>query len=116
MTAVEEKDFVRIQPLGAGNEVGRSCFLLEYQRSGVAGSLMLDCGINPSISEGESQSDVPALPFFDLLVQERGGRLCLPELQCILISHFHSDHANGLPSLVMAYEKSGRSVPPIYMT
>ena len=116
MTDVGEKDFVRIQPLGAGNEVGRSCFLLEYQRSGISGSLMLDCGINPSISEGESQSDIPALPFFDLLVKEKDRKLRLPELQCILISHFHSDHANGLPSLLMAYEKSGQQIPPIYMT
>ena len=35
---------VVICPLGAGQEVGRSCFLLGFQHKGV----MFDCGIHPA--------------------------------------------------------------------
>ena len=35
---------VVIRPLGAGQEVGRSCFVLRYQGKGV----MFDCGIHPA--------------------------------------------------------------------
>ena len=33
-----------ITPLGAGNEVGRSCILLQYKGK----TIMLDCGVLPS--------------------------------------------------------------------
>ena len=39
-------DEVVIRPLGAGQEVGRSCFVLRYQGKGV----MFDCGIHPAHS------------------------------------------------------------------
>jgi predicted metal-dependent RNase len=41
-----EPDEVVIRPLGAGQEVGRSCFVLRYQGKGV----MFDCGIHPAYS------------------------------------------------------------------
>lgn len=31
---------------------------------------MLDCGINPSISEGNLISEIPALPYFDILTDK----------------------------------------------
>lgn len=40
----DHADQVTIRPLGAGQEVGRSCFLLRYQGKGV----MFDCGIHPA--------------------------------------------------------------------
>lgn len=40
----DHADQVVIRPLGAGQEVGRSCFLLRYQGKGV----MFDCGIHPA--------------------------------------------------------------------
>ena len=55
---------------------------------------MLDCGINPSISENNASSDVPALPFFDLI---RG------KIDFILITHFHNDHVSGLPFYVYSF-------------
>jgi predicted metal-dependent RNase len=42
----DRADQVIIRPLGAGQEVGRSCFLLRYQGKGV----MFDCGIHPAYS------------------------------------------------------------------
>jgi predicted metal-dependent RNase len=40
------QDEVVIRPLGAGQEVGRSCYVLRYQGKGV----MFDCGIHPAYS------------------------------------------------------------------
>ena len=44
-------DNVIIKPLGAGQEVGRSCYVLRYQGKGV----MFDCGIHPAHSGAQSQ-------------------------------------------------------------
>ena len=35
---------LRFTPLGAGQEVGRSCFILEYKGH----TIMLDCGVHPA--------------------------------------------------------------------
>ncbi|CAL6081484.1 73 kDa subunit [Hexamita inflata] len=102
------KSKVTVTPLGAAKEVGRSCYHIEYERVGVKGAFLFDCGINPSISESNSLSDVPALPFFDLLTD-------LQPIDFILITHFHNDHASGLPSLISAMRRQDKIVP-IYMT
>lgn len=98
-------------PLGAGREIGRSCFYVEYSRLNVKGAFLLDCGINPSISESNAKSDVPALPFFDLLLDE--GRT---PIDFILISHFHTDHVGGLPAYLLARQGAGLPEIPVYMT
>ena len=41
--ATEETDKMIIRPLGAGQEVGRSCHLLQFKGK----SILLDCGIHP---------------------------------------------------------------------
>ena len=46
-----------ITPLGAGNEVGRSCHILKFQGK----TVMLDCGLHPAYS------GMSALPFFDFI-------------------------------------------------
>jgi cleavage and polyadenylation specificity factor subunit 3 len=38
----EENDLLLIRPLGAGQEVGRSCIMLEFKGK----KIMLDCGEN----------------------------------------------------------------------
>ncbi|OUM68433.1 hypothetical protein PIROE2DRAFT_3885 [Piromyces sp. E2] len=48
-------DMLKITPLGAGNEVGRSCILIEYKGK----TIMLDCGIHPAYT------GLSSLPFFD---------------------------------------------------
>ncbi len=40
---VDERHVMRIMPLGAGNEVGRSCIILKFQGK----TIMLDCGVHP---------------------------------------------------------------------
>ncbi|CAH1787406.1 unnamed protein product, partial [Owenia fusiformis] len=75
----EESDQLLIRPLGAGQEVGRSCHMLEFKGK----KIMLDCGIHPGLS------GMDALPFTDLIEPE--------EIDLLLISHFHLDHCGGLP-------------------
>lgn len=122
----EDEETVYITPLGAAKEVGRSCVILKHRVrvcivlcmamhaaggrllwSRVATNLestrastatnhsahtehnqsrtvMLDCGIHP----GRTGDD--ALPFFD-------SGPDAAEIDLILISHFHLDHAASLP-------------------
>lgn len=110
-------DHVKVTPLGAGNEVGRSCFILSYQRSGCSGSIMLDCGLHPALSETRDYVAIQALPFFDL-------EDYVANLSLILITHFHNDHIAALPYLLRCLRdraiKEGKAelhyIPPIYMT
>ena len=53
----EESEQLLIRPLGAGQEVGRSCIILEFKGR----KIMLDCGIHPGL-EG-----MDALPYIDLI-------------------------------------------------
>jgi len=73
------EDDMTITPLGAGQEVGRSCHLLEFRGL----TILLDCGIHPGY-DGMS-----GLPFFDRLDPEK--------VDVLLITHFHLDHAASLP-------------------
>eukprot|EP00560_Eucampia_antarctica_P005564 CAMPEP_0197842840 /NCGR_PEP_ID=MMETSP1437-20131217/46971_1 /TAXON_ID=49252 ORGANISM="Eucampia antarctica, Strain CCMP1452" /NCGR_SAMPLE_ID=MMETSP1437 /ASSEMBLY_ACC=CAM_ASM_001096 /LENGTH=764 /DNA_ID=CAMNT_0043452779 /DNA_START=229 /DNA_END=2523 /DNA_ORIENTATION=- len=76
-SAVE--DIMSITPLGSGQEVGRSCHVVEFR--GV--TILLDCGIHPGY-EG-----LNGLPFLDRVEPE--------SVDVLLISHFHLDHAASLP-------------------
>ena len=48
---------LEITPLGAGNEVGRSCILIKFKGK----SVLLDCGIHPAYN------GLSALPYFDTI-------------------------------------------------
>jgi len=50
-----ELETLEIMPLGAGNEVGRSCILLRFKGK----TILLDCGIHPG------HNGLNALPYFD---------------------------------------------------
>ncbi|ELU13297.1 hypothetical protein CAPTEDRAFT_184406 [Capitella teleta] len=71
---------------GAGQEVGRSCIMLEFKGK----KIMLDIGIHPGMS------GMDALPYTDAIEPE--------EIDLLLVSHFHLDHAGGLPWFL---EKTG---------
>ncbi|KAJ2357075.1 endoribonuclease ysh1, partial [Coemansia erecta] len=77
---IEDKDdLLRITPLGAGREVGRSCIVLEYKGK----TIMLDCGLHPGY-EGMN-----SLPFFD--------EVDPAAVDLMLVTHFHTDHAAAVP-------------------
>ncbi|NXH14212.1 INT11 protein, partial [Bucco capensis] len=90
---------IRVTPLGAGQDVGRSCILLS-----IAGkNVMLDCGMHMGYNDDRR------FPDFSYITQN--GRLT-DFLDCVIISHFHLDHCGALPyfSEMVGYDG------PIYMT
>lgn len=91
---VVEENFVEITPLGAGQEVGRSCIILQY----LGKRIMLDCGIHPSFS------GLNSLPYLD--------EVDLTTIDMALITHFHLDHCAAVPFLIGKTAFKGR----VFMT
>ncbi|MEI6731449.1 MAG: beta-CASP ribonuclease aCPSF1 [archaeon] len=89
--------WVRLTYLGSGRQVGRSCLLLHTPKS----KILLDCGINPAITEGPEK-----FPYLD--VAEVGD---LNSIDAIILSHAHLDHSGLIPYLYKMGYKG-----PVYMT
>ena len=89
-------EHVTIKTLGAFQEVGRSCLLIETSESKV----MLDCGIHPG-----SRYTWDAYPRVDWADVSPG------EIDAIIISHAHLDHMGFLPAMYK-YGYEG----PVYCT
>ena len=83
-----------LTPLGAGQEVGRSCHILEFRGM----TIMLDCGIHPGYD------GMNGLPFLDRVEPE--------QIDVLLVTHFHLDHAASIPYLTERTSFRGR----IFMT
>ncbi|KAJ7037811.1 beta-lactamase-like protein [Mycena alexandri] len=64
--------------LGAGQEVGRSCCVLQYRGK----TVVCDAGVHPA------HSGIASLPFID--------ELDWSSVDVLLITHFHLDHAGAL--------------------
>lgn len=88
-------DVMEITPLGAGQEVGRSCVLLKFRGK----QIMFDCGIHPAFT------GVASLPFFDHIPD-------MSKIDLALITHFHLDHSGAVPYLIGRTDFKGR----IFMT
>jgi integrator complex subunit 11 len=88
---------ISITPLGAGQEVGRSCILLRILHR----SFLLDVGMHPAYLDDRRFPDL--------------GCLCASassSIDCVLVSHFHLDHVGALLHLT---EKCGYT-GPVYMS
>lgn len=94
MANVNPEDELVITMLGAGQEVGRSCHLIEFKEK----KILLDMGIHPGIS------GLNGLPFMDFTEPEK--------IDLLLISHFHLDHCGGLPWFLNKTQFKGR----VFMT
>ncbi|KAF3444447.1 hypothetical protein FNV43_RR14139 [Rhamnella rubrinervis] len=93
-SVTREEDKLIVTPLGAGNEVGRSCVHMSYK-----GKIVLfDCGIHPAYS------GMAALPYFDEIDPSM--------IDVLLITHFHLDHAASLPYFLEKTTFRGR----VFMT
>lgn len=92
-------DNIKVTPLGAGQDVGRSCILVTLNGK----NIMFDCGMHMGYQDERK--------FPDFTYVTRDGTLT-EYIDCVIISHFHLDHCGALPymSEMIGYEG------PIYMT
>uniref|UniRef100_H3D4E7 Integrator complex subunit 11 n=1 Tax=Tetraodon nigroviridis TaxID=99883 RepID=H3D4E7_TETNG len=90
---------IKVTPLGAGQDVGRSCILVSIGGK----NIMLDCGMHMGFNDDRR------FPDFSYVTQN--GRLT-DFLDCVIISHFHLDHCGALPYMSEMVGYDG----PIYMT
>jgi cleavage and polyadenylation specificity factor subunit 3 len=88
------EDIMSFTPLGAGQEVGRSCHVLEFRGM----TVMLDIGIHPGYD------GINGLPYLDRIEPD--------QIDVLLVTHFHLDHAASLPYLTERTSFKGR----IFMT
>ncbi|KAJ3200481.1 hypothetical protein HDU83_003133 [Entophlyctis luteolus] len=91
---------IRCVPLGAGQDVGRSCLILSIGGRNV----MLDCGMHMGYN------DLRRFPDFSYL--SRSGAFNSGVLDAVIISHFHLDHCGALPYFTEICGYDG----PVYMT
>ena len=89
-----DTEVLSVTPLGGGQEVGRSCLLVEFKGR----TLLLDCGVHPG-REGED-----SLPFFD--THDPAA------VDLVLVTHFHLDHCGSLPYYTEKTDFKGR----VFMT
>ena len=89
------EEWVRLTFLGGARQVGRSCLLLQTPNS----KILIDCGIDVA-SQGRDR-----FPYFDI------PEFDIRELDAVIISHAHLDHAGLLPYLYKMGYKG-----PTYMT
>ncbi|CAF1020917.1 unnamed protein product [Adineta steineri] len=90
---------IRILPLGAGQDVGRSCILITMGGK----NIMLDCGLHMGFHDDRR------FPDFSVICKD--GPLT-PYIHCVIISHFHLDHCGALPYMTEVVGYNG----PLYMT
>jgi integrator complex subunit 11 len=88
---------ISITPLGAGQEVGRSCILLRIRHR----TFMLDVGMHPAYLDDRRFPDFSCL-----------GTSTSSGIDCVLVSHFHLDHVGALLHLTQKCGFTG----PVYMS
>lgn len=91
---------LHVLPLGAGQEIGRSCILLKADGK----TVMLDCGIHLNLTDADR---VPA--FHTVLGNSES---ITAAVSCVLITHYHLDHCGALPHLTERLGYRG----PVLMT
>uniref|UniRef100_A0A6B2KZ25 Integrator complex subunit 11 n=1 Tax=Arcella intermedia TaxID=1963864 RepID=A0A6B2KZ25_9EUKA len=90
---------IKVVPLGAGQDVGRSCILVSIGGK----NIMFDCGMHAGYS------DERRFPDFSYI--SRSGKFD-EVLDAVIISHFHLDHCGALPFFTEMCGYNG----PIFMT
>ena len=98
LTSLSQMD-IRVTPLGAGQDVGRSCLLLSIGGK----NIMLDCGMHMGFSDDRRFPDFSYVTTDEPLTEH---------IDCVIISHFHLDHCGALPFMTEMVGYNG----PIYMT
>jgi integrator complex subunit 11 len=89
---------INVLPLGAGQEVGRSCILVCF---GDEKRVLLDCGVHMGYN------DQRKYPDFQFLLDRFKADDINGVLDLVLISHFHLDHCAALPVLTEEFGYKG---------
>lgn len=90
---------VRVLPLGAGQDVGRSCVLVSLGGR----TIMFDCGIHMGFNDRRR--------FPDFRLVSASGRYT-DAVDCVVVTHFHLDHCGALPVFTEVMGYNG----PVLMT
>jgi len=90
---------IKVTPLGAGQDVGRSCLLLSIGGK----NIMLDCGMHMGFNDDRRFPDFSYVTTDEPLTEY---------IDAVIISHFHLDHCGALPYMTEMVGYNG----PIYMT
>jgi len=90
---------IKVTPLGAGQDVGRSCLLLSIGGK----NIMLDCGMHMGFNDDRRFPDFSYVTTDEPLTEY---------IDAVIISHFHLDHCGALPFMTEMVGYNG----PIYMT
>ena len=90
---------IKVVPLGAGQDVGKSCVLVTIGGK----NIMMDCGMHPGYNDSRR------FPDFRYISRE-GNFNGLIDL--VIISHFHLDHCGSLPYFTEVLGYDG----PLYAT
>ncbi|KAF6821387.1 cleavage and polyadenylation specifity 73 kda [Colletotrichum plurivorum] len=101
---VDPADELMFLCLGGGNEVGRSCHIIQYKGK----TVMLDAGQHPAYD------GLAALPFFDDFDLSTVDVLLITQLEtkALIEDSFHIDHAASLPYVLSKTNFRGR----VFMT
>ena len=91
---------IQIIPLGAGQDVGRSCVIVSINGC----TIMFDCGMHLGYADNRR--------FPDFSVLEPTGHHFSQLIDLVVISHFHLDHCGALPYFTEQCGYNG----PILMT
>ncbi|KAJ3129547.1 Integrator complex subunit 11 [Nowakowskiella sp. JEL0407] len=90
---------IRVVPLGAGQDVGRSCVLVTIHNK----NILFDCGMHMAYN------DLRQFPDFSYISKSGDFNSMI---DAVIISHFHLDHCGALPYFTEICGYDG----PIYMT
>lgn len=105
---------IRVVPLGAGQDVGRSCFIVSIGSK----NIMFDCGMHMGFNDDRRFPDFsyitgePAPNMEELRKANKIPNQLTAHIDAIIITHFHLDHCGALPYMSEMIGYNG----PIYMT
>mmetsp|Transcript_17939 Transcript_17939/g.31385 ORF Transcript_17939/g.31385 Transcript_17939/m.31385 type:complete len:554 (+) Transcript_17939:61-1722(+) len=91
---------IKVVPLGAGQDVGKSCILLSIGGK----NIMFDCGMHMGFQDSRR--------FPDFSYISKSNKNLDNIIDCVIITHFHLDHCGALPYFTEMVGYNG----PVYMT